>query len=374
MRTDEKIISINKREINSVNKAFAEFMALSEQEFNIRSRQHPQLYKGLTPSKLEEVTRDLLKDVAPMTPFKPEDISLVSGHRFPDIMASDFCGVEVKSTKDDKWTSVGSSILESTRNLTVENIYMLFGKLGGNPPEFKLKPYQECLSEIAVTHSPRYLIDMELTENETIFYKMGTTYDELRTSPEVIDIVRCYYRNKAKKENKLEMPWWITADNIDTSKPFNITLWNTLSDEVKDDLQTKFMILFPEALNPARSQTKYNQTTLWLCSYNQVIVPNIRDFYSAGGQITHVNGERISPHAPQVFARIVKFSNRIKKALDDPTKELIMLIKDYNPQLLHNGNLYNNWLNICLQYAEIEKVPLEDWISNKPTFTFSNNL
>lgn len=370
MRTDEKIISINKRDINSVNEAFAEFMGLSEIEFNDRSKKDPKLYKGLSPSKLEEVTRDLLKDVAPMTPFKPEDITLVSGHRFPDIMATDYCGVEVKSTKDDKWTSIGSSIVESTRNITVENIYMLFGKLGGCQPEFKLRPYQDCLSEIAVTHSPRYLINMELAKNETIFCKMGTTYDELRTSPEAIDKVRRYYRNKAKEEHKIEMPWWITTDNVETTQSFNITLWNTLSEDVKDDLQTKCMILFPEALNPARSQTKYNQTTLWLCSYNQVIVPNIRDFYSAGGQITHVNGHAITPK-PQVFARIVKFASRIQKVLNNPTKELKMLIQDYNPQLLNGNNLYSNWLKICLQYAEKEKVPLEAWINENPTFTFS---
>ena len=374
MRTDEKIISIKNREINSVNKAFAEFMGLSEKEFNNRSKNNPKLYKGLSPSKLEEVARDLLKEVAPMTPFKPEDITLVAGHRFPDIMATDYCGVEVKSTKEDKWTSIGSSIVESTRNITVENIYMLFGKLGGSLPEFRLRPYQDCLSEIAVTHSPRYLINMELAKNETIFSKMGTTYDELRTSPEVIDKVRRYYRNKAKVENKIEMPWWITADNIESSQSFNITLWNTLPDIVKDDLQTKCMILFPEALNPARSQTKYNQTTLWLCSYNQVIVPNIRDFYSAGGKITHVNGKSIRPNAPQVFARIVKFADMIKKALNDPTREMIMLIRDYNPQLLRGGNLYQNWLRICLQYAEKEKVPLEEWIEEKPIFTFSNNI
>ncbi len=372
MRTNEKIISINKRDINSVNEAFAEFMRLSENEFNDRSKKDPKLYKGLSPSKLEEVTRDLLKDVAPLTPFKPEDITLVAGHRFPDIMATDYCGVEVKSTKDDKWTSIGSSIVESTRNITVENIYMLFGKLGGSQPEFRLRPYQDCLSEIAVTHSPRYLINMELAKNETIFCKMGTTYDELRKSPEAIDKVRRYYRNKAREENKLEMPWWITADNIETTQSFNITLWNTLPEIVRDDLQIKCMILFPEALNPARCQTKYNQTTLWLCSYNQVIVPNIRDFYSAGGQITHVNGIAIKP-APQVFARIVKYAGGIKKTLNDPTKELMMLIQDYNPQLLDNGNLYDNWLKICLQYAEKEKIPLEEWIKEKPMFTFSNN-
>ena len=368
---DESLVAIHKRDVHSVNVAFAEFMAVSEKEFNIRSKKDPKLYKGLSPSRLEEVTRDLLKDVAPMTPFKPEDITLVSGHSFPDIMANNYCGVEVKSTKDDKWTSIGSSIVESTRNITVENIYMLFGKLGGNPPEFKLRPYQDCLCEIAVTHSPRYIINMELSQRETIFAKMGTTYDSLRTSGNAIEQVRHYYRDKAIKEHKLEMPWWITSENVDSSQSFNIRLWNTLCDDVKKDLQAKCMILFPEALSPRQSQTKYNQTTLWLCSYNQVIVPNIRDFYSAGGKISHVNGKAINPQAPQVFARIVKFADEIRSQLTCPTKELIMLIEDYNPQLLKGGNLYKNWLNICLKYAETANVPLKQWIEEQPKFTFS---
>ena len=368
---EESIVAIHKREINTVSKAFAEFMALSENEFNLRSHKDPKLYKGLSPSGLEVVTRDLLRDVAPMTPFRPEDITLVSGHSFPDIMATDYCGVEVKSTKDDKWTSIGSSIVESTRNTTVENIYMLFGKLGGNPPEFKLRPYQDCLSEIAVTHSPRYLINMELTQQETIFAKMRTTYESLRTSGNAIEQVRRYYRDKAIMEHKLEMPWWITSENVDSSQSFNIRLWNSLSDDEKKDLQAKCMILFPEALSPKQSQTKYNQTTLWLCSYNQVIVPNIRDFYSAGGKITHVNGEAINPQAAQVFARIVKFAEEIRSQLTYPTKELNMLIEDYNPQLLKGGNLYENWLNICLKYADTAKVPLKKWIEDKPDFTFS---
>ena len=368
---DDSLVAIHKPEIHSVNKAFAEFMALSEKEFNIRSQEDPRRYKGLSPSKLEEITRDLLRDVAPMTPFRPEDITLVSGHSFPDIMATSYCGVEVKSTKDDKWTSIGSSIVESTRNATVENIYMLFGKLGGNPPEFRLRPYQDCLSEIAVTHSPRYLINMELSQRETIFAKMGTTYESLRTSGNAIEQVRHYYRDKAIKEHKSEMPWWITSENIDSSQSFNIRLWNTLQDDMKRDLQAKCMILFPEALNPASSQTKYNQTTLWLCSYNQVIVPNIRDFYSAGGKISHVNGRAIHPQAAQVFARIVKFADEICSQLTYPTSELLMLIEDYNPLLLKGGNLYRNWLAICLEYAEAAKVPLEQWIEEKPTFTFS---
>ena len=81
----------------------------------------------------------------------------------------------------------------------VDDIYMLFGKLGGKVPEFKCRPYEEVLCDIAVTHSPRYLINMELSENETIFSKMGTTYDEFRTSADSISQVRKYYRERAKE-------------------------------------------------------------------------------------------------------------------------------------------------------------------------------
>lgn len=231
--------------------------------------------------------------------------------------------------------------------------------------------HEEVLYDIAVTHSPRYLINMELKKKETIFAKMGTTYDSLRTSDNAIDQVRRYYKEKAKREHKQEMPWWITTENIDLSQSFTIKLWNTLSNSKKEELQAKCMILFPEALNPALNPNKYHQTSLWLCSYHQVIVPNIRDFYSAGGKITHVDGEKLKVPVPQVFNRIVKFANNIHKMLDSPDKELQMLIEDYNPDLLKGGKPYERWLNICCRYAKPYDIPLKAWIDKPPLFTFS---
>ena len=52
-------------------------------------------------------------------------------HAFPDIIAKRYFGLEVKVTKDNKWSSTGNSILETTRVDGVERIYMFFGKLGG---------------------------------------------------------------------------------------------------------------------------------------------------------------------------------------------------------------------------------------------------
>lgn len=130
------------------------------------------------------------------------------------------------------------------------------------------------------------------------------------------------------------------------------------------------MILFPEALNPQKSPTKYNQTTLWLCSYSQVVMPNIRDLYSSGGQIVAVDGEKLSSPLPQVFYRMVKFADRIKLMLQSPDLEMIKLIADYNPQLNDGGDRWRNWLDVCLAYAKDYGVPLEEWVERKPVFKF----
>ena len=167
------------------------------------------------------------------------------------------------------------------------------------------------------------------------------------------------------------MPWWITSDNVDNAHSFNIRLWNSLDIWEKRELQTKCMILFPEALNPARSMTKYNSTTLWLCSYNQVINPNVRDLYSAGGKITHVNGNRLKYPVAQVFNIIVEYSDEIKALLHHPSTDLMMMIKDFNPILLGKDDMYEAWLNICCDFAQENGVPLREWIEAKPNFSFS---
>lgn len=371
MNTENNIIAIRKRDISLAHEAFVELMSNTESILNKEARENPKKYKSLTSSSLEPCAVEKIKMACADSPFDANEVKLISGQRFPDIVADKYYGIEVKSTKEDHWTSTGSSIVETTRVEYVDDIYMLFGKLGGDVPEFKCRPYQDVLYDIAVTHSPRYLINMELDTTDTIFSKMGTTYDDFRTSPDSISLVRKYYRERAEKKNRQEMPWWITSDNVESAHSFNIKLWNSLRLWEKRELQTKCMILFPEALNPARSQTKYNSTTLWLCSYNQVVNPNIRDLYSAGGKITHVNDKRLKHPVAQVFNIIVEYADEIKALLRHPTSELLMLITDFNPILLKGKDMYEAWLNICCTFAKENGVPLREWIDEKPTFMFS---
>ena len=70
---------------------------------------------------LEDDVKSALEECAIGTPFE-NTIEKISGQKFPDIVAAKFYGVEVKSTKENHWTSTGSSILETTRVADVENI------------------------------------------------------------------------------------------------------------------------------------------------------------------------------------------------------------------------------------------------------------
>lgn len=364
------IIAVRKRDVALAHQMFDTLMSKTETIMNQNAERNPDAYRNITPSDLERCSVDTIKQACNNTPFDPNEVLLVSGHRFPDIVAEKYYGIEVKSTVSNTWTSTGSSIVETTRVKDVEDIYMLFGKLGGTRPEFRCRPYQDVLYDIAVTHSPRYMIDMELRHGETIFSKMGVEYDDFRKSADNIERVRRYYRDEAKRKGKSEMPWWITSDNIENAQSFNIRLWSTLDAEEKAELKAKCMILFPEALSPKPSRTKYNDISLWLCSYNQVINPYIRDLYSAGGKITHVDGIRLESPVAQVFNAIVEYSGRIKELLTYPSKDLLQLIAEHNPALLKDDNLFGNWVTLCCQIAGSE-IPLRKWIETKPRFTFS---
>lgn len=361
---EENIIAIRKISSDKAYLAFQELMQNTESTMNDRASKNPCAYSRLSPTDLENAVCSVIKDVALSSPFRADEIKLVSGQRFPDIVAESYYGVEVKSTNKNHWISTGSSIVESTRCELVESIYMLFGKLGGNPPEFKCRPYQDVLYDIAVTHSPRYLIDMELQDGQSIFSKMGTVYDALRQSPQQINLVRKYYQDKANRENKKEMPWWITSTDIDKPSSMNIRMWQSLSLYEKETLLAKCMILFPETMNPKPSGDKYSRAVLWLCSYCQVVSSCFRDDFSAGGRITMIDGKHLNVSLPRVYQTILKCSTKVLRLLANPDDEMMALIAEFNSQLLYNGDLCKNWLNICDEISTNDGVLLSELIRN----------
>lgn len=333
----ENIITVENDGADKRTDAFAAFMSDVENEMNSLARKDSSFYKKCNAFDLEKCAVETMKMVAPKSEFNPDDIKLVSGQSFPDILLSrQVFGVEVKSTQSNQWTSTGSSIVESTRNANVKFIYMLFGKLGGSPAEFKCRPYEDCLYDIAVTHSPRYLIDMTLKKTDTIFSKMHTTYDELRTSSNSIERVRSYYRDKAVIEHKKEMPWWLETGETVASQ-MNVRLWQ---DAKTDVLKAKMFVLFPEVIN-----SEFANVALWLCTEHSIVVYNARDAFTAGGRCTEIDGKKLENPIPHIVGSLLNSSRDIKRLFTDEIflqRELSFYRQDLFEG--YNCDLYKNWL------------------------------
>lgn len=274
---------------------FEQLMIKTDAFLNEDALKRPEYYKKRGGNPLEDDVRDALTETAKGTPFE-NTIEKISGHKFPDIIASKLYGVEVKSTKEDKWKSTGSSILETTRVESVDRIFLTFGKLGGAPIKFISKPYEKCLYDISVTHSPRYLIDMQLAEGQTIFDKMGTTYDTLRKKDDPIAPVVDYYKGQLKEGESL---WW-ASNSVDESVSAKIRLWRTLPLEEKLTYSVYGCVNFPEVYGG-----DYDRYALWLTSQG-VVDSHIRDQFSAGGKeiMKLANGEEVP--FPAIYRRTKK--------------------------------------------------------------------
>lgn len=297
---------------------FHQLMLSTDRLLNSEAVGKESYYKGRNGTQLEEDVYDALIRSAQHTPFEGT-IQLISGASFPDIIANHYYGVEVKSTNKNHWRSIGSSILESTRNQSVERIFLTFGKLG-TPILFKSRPYEECLSGISVTHYPRYQIDMELNQGETIFDKMGLSYDALRKMDNPVAPVSQYYRQQLKPGESL---WWAADYDIEEAvAPPTVRLWNTLSQEEKLSYKMQSYALFPEILSPSGT-TKYQRYALWLVTNWGIVDTSIRDQFSAGGQVDVATTRGVFKKVPAVFGRIAKNRDLIAETIASADKAIL---------------------------------------------------
>lgn len=297
-----------------------EFQKLVEDttnKLNVDAEMRPEYYKTRSGLKLEEDVVELLNEEAQGTPFE-NTIVRISKQRFPDIVAKGYYGVEVKTTKNKTWTSTGSSIVESTRVEGVERIYLLFGKLS-DPIGFKIKPYEDCLSDIVVTHSPRYRIDMELAENETIFEKMDVAYDEFRNDENSIDVVKKYYKDNLKPGQNL---WWVDSEPIDEQAVSPVVrMWNTLDTQEKNVLQVKGLCWFPEIFG--NSTSKFNRLALWFVTQKGVVITSLRDVFTAGGRMDIKASKKVWKDQPQIFYKLAELKDEILMEISNANAEWV---------------------------------------------------
>lgn len=242
------------------------------------------------------------------TPFEGKLVH-TADREFPDIVANGYFGIEVKKTSKDDWTSIGNSVLESSRIDTVEKIYMFFGKLGGSP-DIKYRNYEDCLKGISVTHYPRYQIDMMLSEDASIFTKMGVEYDAIRKSNNPVASVRAYYKAQMKEGDSL---WWI-GDDVEEMPALSpiIRNFSSLDSASRDDIKADIFAFFPEVFSSGSK--KYERIPAYLASQHGVVTANLRDNFTAGGQVKVFHGQN-SFMVPQIVGEALRLANKIQKSL-----------------------------------------------------------
>lgn len=258
----------------------------------------------------------------------PWDIQYISGHKFPDIVArineKQAFGIEVKtlSTKSSSWKVMGGSIMESTRIPDVSRIQVFCAKQ--NPFEIKYRPFEDCVSNVAVTHSPRYMLDMELKNQDSLFNKIQKPYDDIRQMQNPFDAFKSYLVESKKtakeSESEEESLWWYSpnvqevssqdieeqmfAEDLINSK---IHFWSELTTKEKDHYKAEMLIKSPKVI-----VGDYNNACKWLLKVKGIINPSFRDTFSAGGQEV-VLGVKV----PKVISNINKWQSEIVNVLNN---------------------------------------------------------
>lgn len=327
--TENKSIYITVPESGNHIDDFKRFMAATTESLNRDAKFHPDHYRVLGGEKLEPEIIKAMKEKAPEFRFDPTKIEGTKKQHFPDIIANNYFGVEVKSTQSNHWKSTGSSIFENLREKDVKKIFLMFGKLPRNADvAFCCRPYEECLYSISNTHMPRYQIDMETQKGETIFDKIGMGYDEFRLYKHKGRILKPYFQETMKTT-----PWFFDdAGSVDAveedqtipellRQPQNgVRFWGDIDDKQTLRYLTASMYqLFPEILSSSNKK-KYKKASLWLCSRHSIINPSFRDIFSSGGKgDIYVNGFLQWKDVPKTICNLTKYMGDIHNSFMNKT-------------------------------------------------------
>lgn len=297
-------------------------------------------YLEYSSADMERVAKEMLEKCAVGSPFEGT-IELIAGQNFPDIIACNYYGVEVKTSKSNQWKSIGNSVAEGTRVKGVERIFMLFGKMN-DPVDFMCKPYEECLSKVVVTHSPRYLIDMRLNRGETFFDMINIPYDTLRKQENPTETILDYYRGNLKAG---QTTWWAKTGQSKCSNMV-VRMWSTLGPAEKQFIRIKAFCLFPEVFSAC--QSKYSRLNLWLASVENVVIPNVRDQFTGGGQKEIFFGSK-TYKVPRIIYMLCTNISAIKTVLMQCDLDEL---KEYWGVEVQSDQVFETWLSLVGQHTK----------------------
>lgn len=199
---------------------------------------------------------------------------------FPDIVIDEY-GVEVKFTENNSWRSIANSISEGHKAETVLYIYLVYGKMGGNP-EVKWGKYEDCVIHVRTSHVPRFEVEIGGNPDKGLFKKFGISYAQFSnlSIEEKMEYVRDYARSRLQKGEHF---WWLEdKEEPEHSLPLEVKIYMNLPQDEKRKLRAEAALLCPQIVKSSRSRDKYSDAVSYLLTYRGVLCPQARDLFSAG--------------------------------------------------------------------------------------------
>lgn len=265
-----------------------------------------------TPSAFEDRCRLVIREIAQKRGINVG--STAKAQTFPDIVVGEF-GVEVKFNSKDSWRSVANSVFEGSRDENVKYVYVLFGKMGGNPT-VKWAKYDHCVMHVRTSHVPRF--EVEVGTEKSLFVRMKTSYEEFRKLPQEkkMHLIREYARARLKTGERL---WWLEDKPVDEQHtlPLEVRLYMTLPQKEKRRLRAEAALLCPQVVKPSRSKHKYDDAVLYLMTYHGVLAPQARDLFTAGSVALRADAKRGGNYMMRSLQDIEPEMRRAANSLED---------------------------------------------------------
>lgn len=308
---------------------FSEFVESVREVLSDLSRRSPELVASRdTGEKFEALVADAAQAVIDRDCPEAQLHYTPGSHAFPDIVvefpSGERYGIEVKSSSSSAskaWKINGNSVLGSTKE-NVLDTYIIFGKTAKGHQAFRYKRYEDAVANVGVTHSPRYLIDLDIAPDETFFAKSGLSYQKISQSDNPIGLITDYFRDQGQRA------WWLAESASST-----LRLFGELSTEERDDLIGYCFAHFPEVFSAGSK--KFSRCAIWMVMDRSVVPTSLRDHFSAGGRTDVKTSNGAYLHVSRVFQSLYERRAAAREALKQATNK--ELLTDWEIRADHMG-------------------------------------
>ena len=116
--------------------------------------------------------------------------------------------------------------------------------------------------------------------------------------------------------------------------------------QVEEGMYAKAMIFF-KSIYEQDPNKRYRAISLWLINYHSLLVPNIRDAFSAGGTCKKINGKSLCTPYPHIVKELLSHNSEIYRLLAiEPDEEIFNCINEFWDFDQDSKDLYGSWVSM----------------------------